>query len=194
MSDFASYLPPLDIDRIRNGDWLATAEAMQKLYDAVNNEIRVRSQIVAPWKDVTYVAANFLQGSIATPWTVNEADVIDLKYLKFGTLCVLQFQIESAGVASLTQDLVGIRIPELRAKATRQGATDTGSSCGCIVWDDDNPKPGWAYVRPVWDAVDEPSAVLHIELAKNAGVSGSLNFQANTRLNVYGVVTFEVEG
>lgn len=193
MSDFSSFLPPLDIDRIRQGDALATAEAVQKLYDAVNNEIRVRSQIVAPWKDVPYNASNFLQGAIATPWTVTESGVKDLKYLKFGTLVVLQFQIESAGVASLTQDLVGVRIPELRAKATRQGVSAQPSTCPCVVVDDEGSKVGWAYMKPVWDAIEEPSAVLHIELAKY-GANASIDFQANSTLNAYGIVVFEIEG
>lgn len=186
----------IDLDRIRHGDSDAVADAIRLLQDGLNNEILTRAQIVAPWKDVVFNASNFL--AAGGTWTVAANQVYDCKYLKFGTLVILQFGFGRNGpgengtalnpISTLTQ--LGLRIPELRAKATRKGASFTGSSNGYVVSDNGGSKAGWCYVLPIWNATDEPGCVLNFELTEGT----TFDATQPQGLSLFGIVAFEIEG
>lgn len=195
MSDSVpNFLTPLDIDRIRMGDANATADGIRLLYEAINAEILARSQIVGPWKNVPYVATDFL--AAGGTWTVDEAKIADFKYLKFGTMIILAFNFNrvSAGLQSTVVtgglSLVGVRIPELRAKLSKRGDNADGSGFnGCYISDNTGVAAGVCYVTRKWNASDEPAAVLNVEVASGR------NFDSTTvGLSVFGFCLFEIEG
>lgn len=195
-SPLPNFVGAIDLERIRQGDFLAISDAIGTLRDALNVEIVQRSQIVTGWKAIPFSAANFL--AAGGTWTVAANQVADLKYLKFGTLVLLQFQLvrNTAGADGTTLapaiglDQLGIRIPELRAKASLKGADVTGASNAFVAVDNGGAKAGWAYVLPVWDALDEAGCVLHLELTEGTDYDAT----QPQGLEVFGIVLFEIEG
>lgn len=189
-----SLVPPIDTDRIRNGDAAATADAIRVLRDAVNAEITARSQIVSNWKDIAYDASAFLASSGSL--TVTADLVADFKYLKFGTMIVLAFHFNRStpgGVAMVTSGTpttLGVRIPELRAKLSRRGAaSDASGYNGCFINDSVGAAAGDCYVTRQWNSIDEPACVLNIEVASGR------NFNSTTvGIAAFGFCIFEIEG
>lgn len=103
-----NFLDPLPIDRVRTGDWLAVAEALQKIQDAYNQQAQALAQRIGGWKKVEYSAGDFTAASGV--WAVDSGDVKEMEFLVIDDVMFFHASIQNTTLSLDTSDL-RVKIP-----------------------------------------------------------------------------------
>ena len=103
-------LRPLDDDRIRAGDPLATADAIKALWTGVQDLQALVSGRAIAWRAVAFDATDFTASG--GTWTVAAADVVDYKLARVGAdLVTVQFSLKETSTGVGVTDQLLIRLP-----------------------------------------------------------------------------------
>lgn len=104
-------LRQLDIDRVRAGDALATADAIKALGDALTDLQTVVSGGAARWVAVAFDAADYTASG--GTWTAGSADLVTYRYARIGRdLLAIQVYLQQTSTGVGVTDQLRVRLPQ----------------------------------------------------------------------------------
>ncbi len=126
-------VPSLDLDRIAQGDPLATRDAIQALASTLNLVAQASAQRIGRWLDVPYDAANFFTNNTGS-WTVLAANQIRYKYIVLDQLMILDVALINTTINNGTTTELKIAVPGGYLAAGTQGTRSAA------IWNDNSPQ------------------------------------------------------
>lgn len=137
-------LPPLDLSRVATDGTiaqLATRDALQTMYNALQAQALALATRVAVWTAVPYTAGDFVSydsaWAAAGTWTVDSGDLTDFEYTRIDDLLIVQFALATTSTsAGGALAALGITIPAGYKGASgilHQGVAVGSDSGGTLV-------------------------------------------------------------
>lgn len=132
-------IPTIDIDRIRHGDLLATAEAFEAYGSVLSQLAQAASTRTGRWRDAQLVGANFRDATGSGGWTVDTGDILRARYCLIDDLLLFSIHLSGTAINNPTTGFLEIDLP-----AGLIIAGDPGSEqFGTFVWLSATTPPEW---------------------------------------------------